>query len=500
MTREELIQKLDDIEWEDFEVKKAKTDVPKNVRETVSAFSNTSGGWIIFGVSQSGKKFNISDVNNPDKLEQDFTTSLRGEIYNIKITPECKKHKFDEGVVLAFKIPPSNKKPVYFNNPKNTFIRTASGDQRATQEEIDAMYRDAAFGTKDSELTEFTISDLNDESVDGFRNYLATINQSHTYNRYSTEKMLEKLRVLKSGKVTIGGLLFFGTQDIIEDYLTDFRIDYLEIPGRSVAEAKTRYSYRLSSQANLFEYYFSIYPRLSKQIDIPFETDIHGMSVEEQPQVIAIREALVNLLMHTDYFSPLKPRIRVFTDHIEFFNPGALPKDIEIILKEDLTLPRNPVIAKIFRVINLAQNAGYGFEKMINGWDSYYHSEPEITPGQDFYKISFAFDTDKVPDKTGGTTGGTTGGKTGGKTGGQTGGQIGGQIGGQRTSVLTDRQKEVLDIITNRPTISRKALAKKLGGINESAVQKHIEALKKKRAIERIGSDAIGYWKVFFNQ
>jgi len=45
MTREELIQKLNDIECEDFEVKQAKTAVPKNVRETVSAFSNTSGGW-----------------------------------------------------------------------------------------------------------------------------------------------------------------------------------------------------------------------------------------------------------------------------------------------------------------------------------------------------------------------------------------------------------------------------------------------------------------------
>ncbi len=49
--------------------------------------------------------------------------------------------------MLAFNIPTSNKKPVYFNNPKNTFIRAASGDQRATQEEIDTMYRDQAYGT-----------------------------------------------------------------------------------------------------------------------------------------------------------------------------------------------------------------------------------------------------------------------------------------------------------------------------------------------------------------
>ncbi|MFH1751618.1 MAG: hypothetical protein ABH821_01620 [archaeon] len=44
MNKQELIEKLQDIEWEDFEVKEAKSEVPKNSWESVSAFSNTSGG------------------------------------------------------------------------------------------------------------------------------------------------------------------------------------------------------------------------------------------------------------------------------------------------------------------------------------------------------------------------------------------------------------------------------------------------------------------------
>lgn len=47
MTKEELIARLQDIEWDDFEVKEAKNELPKNIWETVSAFSNASGGWII---------------------------------------------------------------------------------------------------------------------------------------------------------------------------------------------------------------------------------------------------------------------------------------------------------------------------------------------------------------------------------------------------------------------------------------------------------------------
>ena len=72
MDRKQLFKYLQDIEWDNFEVKKAEKELPKNCWETVSAFANTSGGWLVLGVSQHGEKFEISGVSDMEKLEQNL--------------------------------------------------------------------------------------------------------------------------------------------------------------------------------------------------------------------------------------------------------------------------------------------------------------------------------------------------------------------------------------------------------------------------------------------
>ena len=196
MDQKELFDRLEELEWEDFEVKAAKTSIPRSSFETVSAFSNTNGGWLVFGISQVDKTFKISGVEDAEKIEQDFITVLRGDKFNQKIRVRSIKYNFDGKIVLAFYIPASKQKPVYFNSRKNTFIRTGSGDQRATDAEIDAIYRDSAFGLKDKELTDFTVDNLDERTIVDYRTYLENVNPEHRYNKLSTEQLLEKLQVV----------------------------------------------------------------------------------------------------------------------------------------------------------------------------------------------------------------------------------------------------------------------------------------------------------------
>ena len=87
MTKEELLQRLTEIEWDDFECKAAQNKLPENVWETVSAFSNTSGGWIVFGIKQQGTQFEIQGVNNGEKTESDFLNTLRGgQKFNMRLS------------------------------------------------------------------------------------------------------------------------------------------------------------------------------------------------------------------------------------------------------------------------------------------------------------------------------------------------------------------------------------------------------------------------------
>ncbi len=378
MTKEELIVKLNDLEWEDFEVKEAKSSVPKSCWETVSAFSNTAGGWLVFGVKEKGKTYEIQGVDNSEKIEQDFLNTLRGDKFNTFIDTKQERYTIDNKVILAFYIPVSSNKPVYYNTQANTYIRRSSSDQKARKNEIDAFYRDQTFGTKTSEiLSKTTVDSLSIESIKSYRSYMARFNPDASYNRLSDDQLLTKLRIVQEGCCTYGGLLFLGKREVVEQYFPDFRIDLMEIPGVSYKEASTRYTFRLGEYDNLWDYYFECFERLKKQTSVDFAVSNEGFASETSPGLEAIREALVNLLMHTDFFAPSHPRIRLFSDRLEFYNPGGLPKPLDEIKRKDLSIPRNPIISKLFRMVRLAENAGFGFDKIDHNWKAYSSYDPE---------------------------------------------------------------------------------------------------------------------------
>lgn len=363
---------MNGVEWNDFEIKEAKNEVPKTAWETVSAFSNSYGGWIVFGVKErrtGGKStYEIQGVDNAEKIEQNFVTVLRSNSkFNQRISVQTAKFDIDGKVVLAFYIPMSEYKPVYISVPSNTYIRIGSGDQRATEYEIRAMQRDQAFGKKSNEAVFGSCyDDINQGSFQDYRAYLRAFNPDLTYNTLPDTEFAVKTGIMLNGLLSVGGLLMFGNIDAILRYNPDFLIDYMEIPGTSIQDASTRYTFRIQEQENIWEYYKVILQRLRTRIDNPYSPRPDGIAPDDNTRLYCIREALVNMLAHADYFSEIHSTVRVFDTSIQLQNPGSFPVNLNILGQTIVSQPRNPNILRFFKLAKLSENGRYGIDKILN--------------------------------------------------------------------------------------------------------------------------------------
>lgn len=258
MTKEELLSRLGDIEWNDFEAKEASGGLPGSMWETVSAFSNTAGGWIVLGVkekkTETGSTYLVTGVPDPEKVDEKIMTTLRSKTkFNVLISARVAKYEIDGKTVLAYEIPLSPHRPVAIKSTGEVYIRTGSGDSLASDLEVDAIARDSAYGTKsEMEAPGTSFADINLESIASYRSYLRDFNRPLAYPTLDDHDFCSKLNiVLASGKLSYGSLLMFGKRDSILKVLPNFWIDYMEIPGPSYSKALQRYTYRMPEQENI---------------------------------------------------------------------------------------------------------------------------------------------------------------------------------------------------------------------------------------------------------
>ena len=474
MTKNELIAKLKDIEWDDFEVKEASAELPKNIWETVSAFSNTSGGWIVLGVKQNGKRFEITGVQNGEKVESDFFNVVHGkQKLNHQISASAKKYKVQGKLVIAFYVPSSLIKPIYVNSLQNTFLRSGSGDRRASEIEINAMFRDQAFGTKSEQIIEgSSIEMLNQHSLLTYRNRIANVNPDFPYNELPSEEFCEKTGITRNGLLTYGGLLMLGKRDAVQLHVSNFWIDMLEIPGTTPGEAEPRYTFRMPEQENIWEYYNVLIQRLRLHVDAPFTAGPDGFAPDDNSELYALREGLVNMLAHADYFSPMHSTVRVFTNRIEFQNAGRFMFDLNELKKQMHSMPRNPVLIKLFRFAKLSENAGYGIDKMLT-WEKLTHNSVEFSSDLvcstvTYFRKNSAKDSQNVPEN---------------------------HPENVPENVPENPKREILELLRDNPKMTMTGLAKKYS-VDIKTIKRDIESLKQKGLLVRVGPDKGGHWEV----
>jgi len=207
MNRDELLARLRGFEWRDLEVKQAQKGMPAGVYETVSAFANTSGGHVVFGVKEANKRFEVVGVIEVDKVQNEFLTGLRSPD-TISYAVDVKESFVDdEGrTVLVFFIPeaPRQAKPVHLKrNVSLSFVRKGACDHKCTPEEIGRFLRNAGKARFDGQLVDRSLTSCFDvPSLRWYRDRFRARNGSAPANELTDIEFLEHwgLVIEDSGK------------------------------------------------------------------------------------------------------------------------------------------------------------------------------------------------------------------------------------------------------------------------------------------------------------
>ena len=379
MEKAELIERLKGYEWNDIEFKEARRDVPRNAYETVSAFSNTEGGWLVFGIRDGAGGFEIVGVLDVDRVQNDFLSVLRsGQKLNRVIAVNERLIEDDGKVLLVFHIPEAQRrdKPIYLRGDiRKSYIRRGAGDERCTEAEIERLLRDAADERYDGGTVDLDPERcFDDASLRWYRKLFDDRNPGHDETLSHVEFLHHWGFVIETGSrlsPTRAAILLFGAPPALHQVLPRPVVDWQWSRGDWSEElADERWVDRLVIESNLVETWKAILDRYLQRAEKPFSINAETLQREDSPpDYIAFREAAINLLMHQDYGDHTrKAAIRFFDDRAQLWNPGDAYALTDELLEPGERDVRNPRIVAAFRRIGLSEQAGTGMRAIFGSW------------------------------------------------------------------------------------------------------------------------------------
>ena len=390
MERAEIIGRLKGYEWTDVEFKRAHKGVPESAYETVSAFSNTEGGWLVFGVRDGAGGFEIVGVLEVDKVQNDFLSVLRSsQKLNRVVAAKEQLIEEDGKALLVFHIPEARRqdKPVYLGGDiRKSFIRRGAGDERCTQGEIERLLRDAADDRYDGQAVEKDPESAFDSgSVRWYRETYERRPGNRSYVDLPDLDFLDEMGLLieKDGrrKPTRAAVLLFGNNAAFRQLLPRPVVDCQRFAlDRAQEDTSARWMDRAVLDENLIRTWRSLVDWYGRFAERPFRIDPASLQRDDTPpDYLAYRESMVNLLIHQDYSDHARnAEIRHYTDQTVFWNPGDAFASVADLLEPGEKEVRNPRIVTAFRRIGLSENAGWGLRDVFRNWQQLGNVPPRI--------------------------------------------------------------------------------------------------------------------------
>jgi predicted HTH transcriptional regulator len=328
---------------------------PDGALKTIVAFANTAGGTLLIGVED--KSGHVRGIVQALDLEERLA-NLISDLVAPRLVPEIEILPWRRTQVLAVQVYPSSTRPHYIRREgpeAGVYVRVGSTNRRADRELIEELRR---FSHGEA-FDEQPMPGLDSEALD-FR----AASESFAAVRTITRRDLETLRLVtdhQGRKVpTVGGMLLFGRER--EQHFPDAWIQAGRFRGADKSGIVDR------AEIHSFPVH-----AIEAAIAFVEKHTMHGAEISSVRRKerwnlppVAVREAVINAVTHTDYSQRGAPiRVSIFDDRLEVENPGLLPFGLTIEdLHHGISKLRNRVIGRVFHTLGLIEQWGSGVQRM----------------------------------------------------------------------------------------------------------------------------------------
>lgn len=342
------------------------------------------------------------------------------------------------------------------------YYRSGSTRQILTGSALEAFLMRKRGATWDNlPLPAFSLNDIDDSIVERFKQWAAKKGRiDKSVLDEPKDVLMEKLHLMNGTYLTNSAMLLFSKDPEKWQLGSYVKIGFFETDADLLYQD---------------EVHGSILEQIDKIVELVYlkymKAKISYEGMQRIERYFVPEAALLNALCHKQYQAGVPIQISVYEDRLYIANCGCLPENwtLENLMRKHASSPYNPNIAHVFYLAGFIESWGRGIEKICSACEKDGVPQPvyTINPGDIMIKftapedrvIRFGKVTDRVIDK------------------------------------VTNEERALLSLLAEDPGYTMPQLSEKMG-ISRKTVAQRIKQLKEKGAIERIGSDRKGYWKI----
>ena len=371
-----------------IEFKEATTDIPKSIYETVCSFSNTCGGIILLGISDSGRIIGVP-ANNIDKYKKAFVTTINNlakinpplylTINSTIIDEKNHRSSLRIGSIVFIEVPESSE--VHRCNGK-IYVRNEDGDLDITnvQAKVSELYmRKQNTYTENRIISGLTLNELRTDLIKESRKRAVLRRPDHPWGRMDNMELLRSASLYRTDfsshqeGFTLASVLLFGKDEVIHSILPHYKTDLI-----CRIENTDRYDDRDEVTTNLIDSYDRIIAFINKHLPEKFYMDSSN-PVRIDIRSVIFREIAANLLIHREYTKQVPARFIIERDKIYTDNGNKPFLYGNINPETNSPYPKNPNIAGFFKEIGLAEELGSGIKNIFKYAKLYAGTLPVVT-------------------------------------------------------------------------------------------------------------------------